>query len=180
VSGGIHGAEAGSLAMMVATDAATFEALEPVLAPIAKNRFLVGEDAGQGQVMKLLNNFLSGTTLLATAEAAAYGVREGLDLALIIDVLNVSSGRSSASLEKFPRAVLPGTYDYGFATRLMQKDVHLYADAVAAIPESHAVADLVAGSWAAFGDAAPDSDCSFIYEWVRAGQRIASDGQRSE
>ena len=171
VSGGIHGAEAGTLSMMIATDQATFDRLDPVLAPIAQRRFLVGGRAGQGQAMKLLNNFLSGTTLLATSEAVAFGVREGLDPALIIDVLNVSSGRSSASDDKFPRSVLPGTYDYGFATALMQKDVRLYTEGVQDASESHAVADTVAGAWRTFAEAAPDSDCTAIYEWVRAGHR---------
>lgn len=170
VSGGIHGAEAGTLSMMIATDQATFDRLDPVLAQIAQRRFLVGDLAGQGQAMKLLNNFLSGT-MLATSEAVAFGVREGLDPALIIEVLNVSSGRSSASDDKFPRSVLPGTYDYGFATALMQKDVRLYAEGVRDASESHAVADTVAAAWKTFEEAAPNSDCTAIYEWVRGEYR---------
>ena len=172
VSGGIGGAEAGTLSMMVATDRATYERLEPVLAPIAKNRFLVGDEPGQGQTMKLLNNFLSATALLATSEAVAFGVRHGLDPALIVDVLNVSSGMNTASRDKFPQAVLPGTYDYGFSAHLMRKDVRLYREHVEGSPDLHGVADVVAEMWGQFEEAAADSDATYIYEWVRTGGRL--------
>ena len=76
--------------------------------------------------MKLLNNFLSATALAATSEALAFGAAYGLDMQTMLDVVNVSSGRNSATDDKFPNRVLTGTYDTGFFTHLMAKDVRLF------------------------------------------------------
>ncbi|OAI39404.1 hypothetical protein AYO38_07720 [bacterium SCGC AG-212-C10] len=168
VSGGIQGAESGSLSMMIAASRETFERYDPLLAPIAKNRFHVGERPGQGQAMKLLNNFLSATAILATSEAIAFGVTQGLDPRLMLDVLNVSSGRNTATSDKFPRSVLDRSYDFGFATRLMTKDVTLYANSVHATESAHSVGDVVAQLWQQFEQVAPASDFTRIYEWISA------------
>ena len=66
--------------------------------------FQVGTEPGQAQAMKILNNFLSGTAMAATSEAIAFGVREGLDMQTMLDVLNVSSGQNTATRDKFPAA----------------------------------------------------------------------------
>ena len=92
--------------------------------------------------MKLLNNYLSATALAATSEAIAFGVAEGLDMSVILDVLNVSTGRNSASADKFPNRVVTGTYDAGFHTRLMAKDVRLFLDSVARTGTAATVADV--------------------------------------
>jgi 3-hydroxyisobutyrate dehydrogenase-like beta-hydroxyacid dehydrogenase len=76
-------------------------------------------------MMKLANNLIAATTLAVTCEAVALGEKAGLDPKKMIEVLNVSSGRSSASEEKFPRAVLPRSFDFGFSTGLSFKDVRL-------------------------------------------------------
>jgi 3-hydroxyisobutyrate dehydrogenase-like beta-hydroxyacid dehydrogenase len=75
--------------------------------------------------MKLLNNLLAGSALAVTAEAMVMGVRAGLDAATMIDVFNAGSGANTATRDKFPRAVLPRTFDYGFAAALMAKDLRL-------------------------------------------------------
>ena len=75
--------------------------------------------------MKLANNFLSATAMVATSEAVVMGVKSGLDPAVMIDVINAGSGMNTASRDKFPRAVLPRSFDFGFATGLMVKDVRL-------------------------------------------------------
>jgi 3-hydroxyisobutyrate dehydrogenase len=106
VSGGVAGAQTGALTMMVAVDAATFAALRPLLEFVAQRCFHVGTQPGQGQAMKLLNNFVSATALAATSEAAVFGSRFGLDLSQMIDVLNASSGRTTASSDKFPMSVI--------------------------------------------------------------------------
>src|SRR5581483_8082849 len=124
VSGGIAGAEKGTVAVMVSCDDATFGTVKPVLEVIGKV-FHVGKRPGQGQTMKLMNNLLSATAMAITSEAVVMGVKAGLDPKQIIDVLNSGSGRNSASQDKFPRCVLPRTFDFGFAIRLLNKDVRL-------------------------------------------------------
>ncbi len=122
VSGGRAGALAGKLALMVACTKDIWTEVEPLLAVLGKV-FYVGPDAGQAQTMKLVNNMLSVVALAATSEGMAMGVKAGLDANIMIDVLNASSGRNSATVDKFPRAVLPRTFEFGFATGLSLKDV---------------------------------------------------------
>ena len=125
VSGGVKGAVDGTLAVMVAgCDEATFEALRPVLSVIGK-LFHMGETAGAGQTMKLANNLIAASAIAITAEGMAFGIKAGLDPKLMIEILNVSSGMNTATRDKWPRAVLPRTFDFGFATALSFKDVRL-------------------------------------------------------
>jgi len=171
VSGGVSGAKTGSLAMMIATDAAVFDRHRPMLGAIAKNCFHVGEVVGQGQAMKLLNNFLSGTAMAATAEAISFGIDHGLDMAVMLDVLNVSSGQSTATSDKFLRRVLTGTYDAGFATRMISKDVKLYEQCVADSDATSVVGAVVSELLKRADAALPGSDFTRIYEFVRASRR---------
>jgi 3-hydroxyisobutyrate dehydrogenase-like beta-hydroxyacid dehydrogenase len=124
VSGGVAGARKGTLALMVSCPKAEFDAVEPILKTFGKI-FHVGEQPGLAQVVKLGNNMMAAAAILVSAEALAMGVKAGVDPRVMIDVINVSSGRNSATEDKFPRAVLPGTFDFGFATALSLKDVRL-------------------------------------------------------
>jgi 3-hydroxyisobutyrate dehydrogenase len=166
VSGGVAGARAGTISMMFAGPAAILEANRPILEAIAGNVFHVGTRAGQGQAMKLLNNYLSATALAATSEAIAFGVAEGLDMGVILEVLNVSTGRNSASVDKFPHRVVTGTYDAGFHTRLMAKDVRLFLDSVARTGTAAAVATSVSDVWQRADEAMPGSDFTQIWQFV--------------
>ena len=103
------------------------EGLRPTLEAIGKF-FYIGPEPGMGQMMKLINNLLSATATAATSEAVVLGVKAGLDPKVMIDVINAGSGRSTASEDKFPRAILPRTFDFGFALGLMAKDVKLCID----------------------------------------------------
>ncbi|MGI3213136.1 NAD(P)-dependent oxidoreductase [Roseovarius tibetensis] len=127
VSGGIAGAEKGTLALMVSFPTETYETVLPVLDIFGKP-FHVGEDAGLGQVVKLANNMLAASAIFLTAEAMAMGVKAGVDARTMLDIINLSTGRNSASQDKFPKAVLTGTFDFGFATALSYKDVRLCVD----------------------------------------------------
>lgn len=127
VSGGMHGAQAGTLAIMVSGPPAEFDALVTVFEALGRAIF-VSDQPGAAQTMKLINNLMAATTLAATAEVMVMGVKAGLSADVMIDVLNAGSGGTHASRDKFPRAVLPRTFDYGFATGLMAKDVGLYLD----------------------------------------------------
>ena len=132
VSGGVAGAETGILALMVSGPRPQFELLRPVLEAIGRPMH-VGEQPGAAQTMKLVNNILAATVLIASSEVMVMGTKAGLDPTAMIDVLNAGSGATSASRDKFPRAILPRTFDSGFATGLMVKDVRLYLDEARAL-----------------------------------------------
>jgi 3-hydroxyisobutyrate dehydrogenase-like beta-hydroxyacid dehydrogenase len=127
VSGGIAGATRGTLAVMVSCPTPTFGAVAPILGTFGK-LFHVGEKAGLAQVAKLGNNLLAASALVVTAEALAMGVKAGINPRVMIDIINASSGRNSATQDKFPKSVLTGTFDFGFATGLSYKDVRLCVD----------------------------------------------------
>jgi len=146
VSGGVGGAEKGTLAVMVSGPKAEFELLKPALDVIGKV-FFIGEKPGAAQTMKLANNFLSATAIVATSEAVVMGVKAGLDPAVMIDVINAGSGMNTASRDKFPRSVLPRTFDFGFATGLMVKDVRLALEEMKQLGLSMEVADAVGRLW---------------------------------
>ena len=124
VSGGVTGAAKGTLAIMVSGAQADFEIAKPLLERLGKV-FLVGDKPGQGQAMKLLNNQLSATAMAATAEVMALGVKAGLDPSVMLDVLNAGSGRNTATTDKFPRAVMDRSFNFGFRAVLLHKDIRL-------------------------------------------------------
>lgn len=128
VSGGVPGAVKGTLAVMVSCPRADFDVLQPLLALFGKVFFL-GEGAGQAQTMKLANNVMSAAAVAITSEAVVMGVKAGLDPRVMLDVINAGSGRNTASADKFPRCVLPRTFDVGFSAALAYKDVRLCVDA---------------------------------------------------
>jgi len=169
VSGGIAGAEAATLAVMMGCAPASYEKYKDMLGCIGKNVFHVGPEAGQGQTVKLLNNFLSATAMAATSEAMAFGTANGLDMRAILDVVNVSSGRNTATMDKFPNRVANEAYDGGFATKMMAKDVRLYCENVASAGTTNRLASMVAESFALLEEAEPGSDFTRIYPFVRGG-----------
>ncbi len=124
VSGGIRGAERGTLAIMVGGPQALYPDLEPLLRAIGKP-FYLGETPGAGQVAKLANNLLSLSAIATTAEAMTLAIKAGLDPARMIEVLNAGTGANSATRDKWPRAVLPRTFDFGFSAQLSLKDTRL-------------------------------------------------------
>ncbi len=125
VSGGILGAESGKLSLMVSGPEAVFETARPILNAIGNNLFYIGAEPGLGQTMKLTNNFLSATNNSAAAEAMVMGVKGGLDPKVMLDVINASSGRNSATMDKFPRAVLDRSFTKTMKQKLLYKDVRL-------------------------------------------------------
>ncbi len=171
VSGGVAGAESGSLAMMIGAPALLVDELDPLLAVLAKNRFRVGAEPGQGQAMKLLNNYVSASALAATCEATVFGAHLGLDLTQMVEVLNASSGRSAASQDKFPRSVVPRTYDFGFAGALMTKDVSLYLENAENADVPHDLAASVAGLWQRFNAAHPTADFTYLHKYLEDRER---------
>jgi 3-hydroxyisobutyrate dehydrogenase-like beta-hydroxyacid dehydrogenase len=146
VSGGVGGAEKGTLAVMVSGPKAEYEAVQPALAVIGK-LFFISEKPGSAQTMKLANNLLSATAVVATSEAVVMGVKAGLDPNVMVDVINAGSGMNTASRDKFPRSILPRTFDFGFATGLMVKDVRLCLEEARSMGLSMEVAEAVGRLW---------------------------------
>jgi 3-hydroxyisobutyrate dehydrogenase-like beta-hydroxyacid dehydrogenase len=175
VSGGVRGAVAGTLALMVAGSTTGLERVRPLLEVFGRV-FHVGERAGLGQLMKLANNFLSATAIAATGEAITLGAKGGLDPATMLDVINASTGRNTATEDKFPRQVLSGRYAAGFTTGLLTKDLDLCAAAAEALGVPMPVAAEVHAQWrravAALG---ADADITRIVALIEraAGSRIA-------
>ena len=167
VSGGVAGARARTLSVMYAGPAPMCDAVEPVLAGLSDRRRRVGEVAGLAQALKLANNFLSAVALAATSEAVSFAVSVGLDIELVLEVLNASSGQSQATTDKFPNHVLSGRYAAGFANTLMAKDLRLYLEAVGARPgATRTIGAVTASVWEGFADAEPDVDFTRIYPFL--------------
>lgn len=124
VSGGVLGARSGKLTVMVSGPRAVFDRVQLLLAVFGRVLF-VGEKPGLAQTLKLLNNLMSATAVAITSEALALGVKAGLDPSVMLEVINTSSGRNSATLDKFPKHVLTRTFDFGFSAGLSFKDVRL-------------------------------------------------------
>jgi 3-hydroxyisobutyrate dehydrogenase-like beta-hydroxyacid dehydrogenase len=166
VSGGVGGAQKGTLSVMVSGPHNLAGELRPLFETIGKY-FYIGDKPGMGQLMKLANNMLSATTLAASAEIMVMGVKGGLDPRVMIDVINVSSGANAALRDKFPKAVLPRSFDYGFATGLMYKDVRLCLDAAEALNTPMWVCNTVRQLWSdANGAFGADSDFTRVVQLV--------------
>ena len=178
VSGGVPGAEKGTLAVMVSGPRAQFDSLQPVLKVFGRP-FYVGAEPGLGQTMKLLNNLLSANALAATCEAVAMGVKAGLAPDVMIEVLNAGTGRNSASLDKFPRAILPGSYNGGFATGLLVKDLRLFAEEAKSLGLSLEIANSVVRMWEeAKAELGPDSDSTQMMQSMERRAGVAIHGKR--
>ena len=170
VSGGLKGAREGTLAVMVACPKAVFAELEPILKTFGKP-FHLGEVAGQAQTMKLANNLLAAAAIALSSEAMVMGVKAGLNPKVMLEVLNTSTGRNSATQDKFPRAILPGTFDFGFTTGLSFKDVKLCIDEAEAmgVPMvcGAAVRQMLAVTNAMYGaDSDFTSMCRVVESWA--------------
>ena len=144
VSGGIAGAKAGTISIMVGGPQAAFDEVRPMLEAMGKPTHM-GETPGAGQTMKLVNNLLGAVAIGVTAEGMAFGIKRGLDPAKMIEVLNQSTGINSATRDKWPKSVLPRTFDFGFAAALSLKDTKLLLDEAEAagvpLPLGQIVAD---------------------------------------
>jgi 3-hydroxyisobutyrate dehydrogenase-like beta-hydroxyacid dehydrogenase len=168
VSGGIKGAREGTLSLMVAGPLPVWERIQPLLQVFGKP-FFMGANPGAGQTMKLVNNLLGACAIAITAEGMTLGAKAGLDPARMIEVLNVSSGRSSATQDKWPRSVLPRTFDFGFAAGLCLKDVRLCLAAAQSLGVplgvGSAVCDLLQRTVTSLG---PDSDFTAMAKIVES------------
>ena len=170
ISGGIKGAVNGTLAVMVSGPKAEYDAIEDILSTFGK-LFYVGDKPGLAQVAKLANNLLAAAAMVVSSEAMVMGVKAGIDPKILLDIINAGSGRNSATQDKFPRSILTGTFDFGFATGLSYKDVRLCIDEAEAmgVPmiSGAVVRQILAATNAKYG---PSSDFTSIVkiteEWA--------------
>lgn len=128
ISGGVPGARAGTLSTVCSGARALFDRLEPILKTFAKHNFYLGDRPGQAQIAKLINNYLSTAGKIAAFEGAVMGAKAGLDVATLIDFINVSTGRNSATMDKFPAVVLPRTFKFGGPMAINLKDMQLFME----------------------------------------------------
>jgi len=178
VSGGPGGAEKGTLAVMVSGPRAEFERVKPALSVFGKV-FMIGERPGMAQTMKLANNLLSATAMVATSEAVVMGVKAGLDPDVMIEVINAGTGRNSASQDKFPRAILPRSFVYGFTNGLMDKDLQLCLAEAEALGLKLPVASAVGAMYRlAASELGPEKDFTTVIQPIeqRAGVIVRGKG----
>jgi 3-hydroxyisobutyrate dehydrogenase-like beta-hydroxyacid dehydrogenase len=179
VSGGVAGAVKGTLAVMTSGPKEVCEGLRPMLEAIGKF-FYIGPEPGMGQMMKLLNNLLSATATAATSEAIVLGVKAGLDPYVMIDVINSGSGRSTASEDKFPRAILPRSFDFGFAMALMTKDVKLCIDEAEAQGVPMWIGSAVKQVWQyGLNQGGPDQDFTEIIRHMEKWSDVTVGGKKA-
>ena len=125
VSGGTTGAEKGTLTLMASGPTAAFERVKPLLSVLGTNIFYLGEPPSLGQTMKIINNTLCAVNIVASCETLVYGAKAGLDAKTMLDVINVSSGRSFITQEKVPQCILNREFPTRFTTDLLHKDIKL-------------------------------------------------------
>jgi 3-hydroxyisobutyrate dehydrogenase len=167
VSGGQAGAAAGTITIMWGGPKAVLDEHMGVMETFSGNVVHCGENAGHGQAVKILNNFLSATAFAASSEAIAYGMSEGVEMKTILDAVNVSTGRNTATMDKFPKRILTETYDCGFATKLQSKDMNLFVANAKKAGTPLTIAAVVAAIWNGCDAAKPESDISRIYDYIR-------------
>lgn len=175
VSGGVSGAARGALAIMASGKRSQYEAVQPLLRVLGRP-FLVGEAAGQGQAMKLLNNLLSANAMAATTEVMVLGAKAGLDPQTMLDVFNASSGRNTATTDKFPRSVMDRSFDFGFRAVLLHKDVRLCKEFADEHGVPFIVGNAVESVWRHAAERLGDADFTRVVEVVeeQAGVTIGA------
>lgn len=146
VSGGAAGAQKGTLAVMVAGRPEAVARVRELLESFGK-LFMVGPQAGQAQLLKLLNNMLSSTAFAITSEAFVAGVKGGLDPEVMMSAINAGSGRSGASQDKFMKQVLPRSFDFGFPIGSVCKDIGLAVEECEALGVPMWVGNTVRQLW---------------------------------
>jgi 3-hydroxyisobutyrate dehydrogenase-like beta-hydroxyacid dehydrogenase len=148
VSGGVMKAREGTLSVMVGGRREVFDKCSPVLRAFGGQIFFLG-DPGAGHLAKALNNLLSATTLASAAEAVILAEKAGLSPDTFVEVINASNGRSYSTEVKFPKYILDRSFDDGFATALMSKDLKIALEAAAEIDFPMLIGSTVAQVWQA-------------------------------
>ena len=125
ISGGPPGARDGTLSIMASGPLKVYKEVKPVLESYGKNLVFCGEKPGLAQVLKLANNILFATSIFATTEAIAMGVKAGLDPSLMLDAIQAGTGRNATVDLVMPKSVLNRAFDFGATIEILMKDVNL-------------------------------------------------------
>lgn len=166
VSGGVRGAVAGSLTIMVGGDTVPVEAVRPVLDTMGGTVLHVGPP-GAGHALKALNNLMSGTHLLVSTEAILVGREFGLDPAVMLDAINGSTGRSGSTEVKWPKFMLDRDFDSGFALRLMLKDMRTATTLAKSTGVPTHLSEAATALWSEAADhLPPTADHTEILRWL--------------
>jgi 3-hydroxyisobutyrate dehydrogenase len=169
VSGGVSGARAGTLTIMVGGPPEAFELARPILAGIGK-RVVHAGDVGAGHATKALNNLMSSANMIVASEALIAGRRFGLDPAVMLEIINGSTGRSGATENKWPQFVLTEKFDMGFTMRLTVKDIRLALGIEHATGTPSPVSEAVLAAWeTALSELPGNADHSEIARWLDRG-----------
>ena len=165
VSGGVRGAQNGTLAIMVGGEDVAFERVEPVLAALGK--VTRTGPVGSGHAVKAFNNLLSATHLWVTSEVMEAGKRFGLDPEVMLSVFNSSSGRSGSTENKWPNFILGETYNSGFGLALMLKDMKIALALAETTGASHQLSADAVERWSlAAADLSPTADHTEVARWI--------------
>ncbi|RWZ68687.1 NAD(P)-dependent oxidoreductase [Labedella populi] len=176
VSGGVKGAQGGTLTIMVG--GADDDVAEAGVALEHLGRVVPTGAVGSGHAVKALNNLLSATHLWVTSEAIEAGKRFGLDPEVMLSVFNGSSGRSGSTENKWPNFILPGTFDSGFGLRLMLKDMRIAAGLARAVGAPTGLGEDAIGFWATAADELDAAaDHTRVAEWIAS--HTAGDASRT-
>jgi 3-hydroxyisobutyrate dehydrogenase len=171
VSNGVKGATAATLAIMVGGDRAIFEQYRPLFEKLGNQIFHAGP-LGAGHAVKALNNYVSAAGLVAACEAVITGQRFGLDPAVVVDILNASSGMNNTTKNKFKQHMLSGTFGAGFTTGLMAKDVRTALEVVRDTRASSQLAEPCSQIWEDMEkQLGPGSDHTEMFRYLDALSR---------
>ena len=162
-------AKAAALTFIVAGKTEAVERVRPAMETMGSKLFHVGQEPGQAQAVKLINNFLIGTVMTATSEAINYGLNQNLDMKSILDVINVSSGANVATSYVFPTCIESETYDVGAAVEILLKDIGIYVEEIENGELPNAVGSVVNKIWAKMGREMPGADFTRIFPFIRDG-----------
>ncbi len=176
VSGGVARARTGELAIMVGGDDDAVGRAQGVLTTLG--RVFRAGPVGAGHAVKALNNLMSATHLLVTSEAILTAEAFGLDPQLVLGIVNASSGRSGSTENKWPNFIVGGTYDSGFALRLMLKDMRIAAGLAHRLAVPSELTDRAVELWSEAADALSESaDHTEIARWLEGRVAGRRDGE---
>jgi 3-hydroxyisobutyrate dehydrogenase len=173
VSGGVKKARDGTLTIMLGGSDELVASVRPLMAAMGKAVFAAG-GLGSGHAMKALNNYVSAAGLAAAAEALLVGRKFGLDPDVMVDILNVSTGRNNSTEVKMKPFVLSGSFDSGFALALMAKDLGTAHDLALMLEVETPLADCTTALWARAAAAlGPGADHTEIFRYLEDLRRAA-------
>lgn len=180
VSGGPSWAREGRLTGILSGPPDARAQAATVLHCIAARLIVVGDTPGQGQIAKIVNNMLSLSGMMIACEAIVAGVKAGVEAEKLLEVINASTGRNSATADKFPKAVLPRTFNYGGPIGLGIKDLSLYLDLNPVPAEHGSLGDKIADTWKRItDDLGENADLSEMVRYFEKRAGVEVRGGRS-